>query len=303
MDVHFLQSTPWQLFQEALGRQTFRDAGDGWEFLAILELSAGFKRLYCPYGPVVSSEHALTQALGALQDLAKRHGVTFIRLQPTGSDVSRENLRARGLKPVQFSQPSHTWLLDLAESKEDILANMKQNTRNICRNYQKKGLVYETTADPAAITYLTSLLHQTAEKNRITVHGDEYFRKQAETLLPIGAASLHLMKYENEVIAAALVYEGGTTSYYAHAASSFEHRRLNAATALLGEIIFDAKQKGKATFDFYGIAPSDEPSHKWAGFTAFKKSFGGYERVYSDTYELPVRPFAYRWYSLLRTLR
>lgn len=303
MRVHFLQSTPWQLFQEALGRQTFRDSGNDWEFLAILELSAGFKRLYCPYGPVAASDQALEQAINALKDLAERHGASFIRLQPTGFEISREKLRAYGLKPVSFSQPSHTWLLDLTESKDDILAHMKQNTRNICRNYQKKGLVYESTSDPAAITHLTSLLHQTAEKNRITVHDDAYFQKQADTLLPIGAASIHLMKYEDEVVAAALVYEDDRTSYYAHAASSFEHRRLNAATALLGEIIFDAKQKGKTSFDFYGIAPTDDPSHKWAGFTAFKKSFGGHEQTYSDTYELSVRPLAYWWYSVLRKLR
>lgn len=303
MQVHFLQSSAWETFQSALGRQTFRRTGTDWEFLAVSEASAGFKRLYCPYGPVVSSEQALGQALAALQELARQEHATFVRLQPTGTNISRENLRKHGLKQVAFSQPSHTWMLDLTQSEETILSHMKQNTRNICRNYRKKGLVYEQSSDPKDIAYLTSLLQQTANMNRITVHSDAYFTKQAEALVPIGAASLHLMKYQSEVIACALVYEDQTTSYYAHAASSFEHRKLNAATALLGEIIFDAKRKGKTLFDFYGIAPTDDSSHKWAGFTSFKKSFGGYERHYSDTYELPVRKASYSLYSLLRKLR
>ena len=303
MDIHFLQSPAWQAFQEALGRRTFSTGGDGWHYLAILEESGGFKRLYCPYGPVASSDESLAEALASLKALAKDNGATFLRVQPTGADFSREQLSHHHLHPIDFSQPSHTWLLDLQEDTDTLLANMKQNNRNIYRNYAKKGLVYETSQNPADIDHLTSLLHHTAEKNRISVHSDSYFQTQAEALLPLDAASLHFMKYDDAIIAAALVYEDATTSYYAHAASSFEHRNLNAATALLGEIIFDAKRKGKRYFDFYGIAPTDDPKHRWAGFNAFKKSFGGFERTYSDTYELPVRPLAYLAYSLLRKLR
>ena len=39
----------------------------------------------------------------------------------------------------------------------------------------------------------------------------------------------------------------------------------------------DAKEKGLKHVDLWGVAPEDQPDHKWAGFTAFKKSFGGRE--------------------------
>lgn len=303
MHVHFLQSPAWEAFQKAQGRQTYAVSGEGWQYLAILESSSGFKRLYCPYGPVVTSIDALVEALQSLKDLAKQTGVTFLRVQPTGVMISREDCATLELQPITFSQPSHTWLLNLRADQDTLLANMKQNNRNIYRNYSKKGLSYEQSTYPEDMHYLSSLLEVTAQNNHITVHTPAYLALQAKTLIPLGAATIHLMRYEGNVIAAALVYEDDLTSYYAHAASSFEHRNLNAATALLAEIIFDAQRKGKKTFDFYGIAPTDDPSHRWAGFSAFKKSFGGYEMTYNDTYELPVRPLAYRAYSLLRKLR
>ncbi len=303
MNIHFLQSKAWQTFQEAEGKRTFRKEGDGWQFLAILEESSGFKRLYCPYGPVAASPEALVQALAALRQLANENSVTFLRLQPTGASFSDQELSTLGLKPVHYSQPSHTWRLSLTDPEDVILANMKQNNRNIYRNYRKKGLVYERSTNPDDITRLTSLLHGTASHNKISVHPDSYFEVQTASLIPIGAASLHFITFENDTIAAALVYEDETTNYYAHAASSFEHRNLNAATALLGEIIFDAKKSGKKLFDFYGIAPTDDPNHRWAGFTAFKKSFGGYEVTYPETHELPIRHLPYLVYKLLKRLK
>ncbi len=303
MDVHFLQSKAWQTFQEAEGKTTFLEETSDWHFLAILEESAGFKRLYCPYGPVATDASALSAALARLRQLAKEHSVVFLRVQPTGAIFSSEELSRLDLRPVRYSQPSHTWHLNLTDSEEAILAGMKQNNRNIYRNYHKKGLTYYKSSEPAEIRHLTSLLHGTAAKNHITIHPDSYLEAQANALVPIGAASLHFMRLESKVIAAALVYEGETTNYYAHAASSFEHRNLNAATALLGEIIFDAKHQGKKIFDLYGIAPNDDPQHRWAGFTAFKKSFGGYEVTYPETHELPIKPLAYLAYKLLQKLR
>lgn len=302
MDVHFHQSKAWQVFQESLGRRTFMRDGEGWHYLAILESSLGFKRLYCPYGPVATSVEAFENALASLRVLAREQQAAFLRIQPTGIAYSREYFKASKFKQIDFSQPSHTWLLDITPSTEELLAHMKQNNRNIYRNYAKKGLSYHQSSDPSDIHYLSILLAETAKHNRITVHSPDYFAAQAKALMPIEAARLHLIRHESGVIAAALAYEDNTTAYYAHAASSFEHRKLGAATALLAEMIFDAKARGKQRFDFYGISPSDRPNPRWAGFTAFKKSFGGYEKTYSETYEVPLRRMAYFAYNTLRLL-
>lgn len=304
MKTHFLQSDAWERFQQSLGRQTFRDRGEGWEYLAILEPARfGLSRLYCPYGPTADSPTALETALASLKTLGAKLGVVYLRLQPVGASLAAAATSPH-LHPVTYSQPAHTWVIDLKQSEATLLQAMKPNTRNIYRNYHKKGLVHIISHDPQDITHLTTLLHEVADHNSIAVHSDAYFKAQAETLLPPGDAVLHLMTDPSDtVVAAALVYLNATTAYYAHAAASHAQRKLNPSTALLAEIIMDAKTQGKAYCDLYGVTDSDDPQHKWAGFTRFKQSFGGYQVDYNQTFEYGLKPTRYAALSAARRLR
>ncbi len=299
----FLQSPAWQAFQQALGRTTYTDSGDDWSYLAVKESGTLNTRLYAPYGPVAESPEAFARAIASLETVGRQERATFLRIEPT-SGVTAEQLRAHGWRPVTYQQlqPAHTQLIDLSQSRDDLLAQMSQNSRNITRNYHKKGVTIRTSRDPEDITVLTSLLSRVAGRNHITVHSDQYFRTQAETLFPLGAATLYIAELEGTPIAAALVYDSSDTRTYAHAAADDAHRKLSAGTALVGQMILDAKDAGLKEFDLYGIAPSDDPAHPWAGFTRFKKSFGGREVTYPGAWDLPLRPLAYWLYRAYQTV-
>lgn len=303
--MHFLQSTAWEAFHQNLGNSTFRRGNEEWSYLAILEESSRVKRLYLPYGPQASSERTLGTALDSLHALAKSQDVTFIRIQPLGIDISEEMIKKYDLRKINYSQPSLTWRLDLTQTEKDLVANMKQNNRNIYRNYQKKGMTHFRSTDPADIPNLLKLLHEMKEHNEISIHSDKYLTTQITTLLTNEAASLHFIRLDEDdsIIAGALIYEGDDINYYAHAASSFEHRKLNPATALLAEAIMDAKHQGKSTFDFFGVTDSDNPNHHWAGFTKFKKSFGGYQYFLGKTYDIPVKKIPYQTYIIARKVK
>lgn len=300
---HFLQSSAWQSFHQALGHTVLTDSGDDWSYLAIVEQAHGIKRLYCPYGPTAISESGLTAALAALKSVARDQGAAYIRLQPLGLIISDDIRHQHNLSVITYSQPSETWTIDLTNSQDELLAAMKQNTRNVVRNYHKKGLTYRTSQDPSEISHLLRLLHGVATHNQISIHSDDYLTTQATSLLSTGSAQLHFIEYQSAVIAAALTYQDDTTVYYAHAAADHEYRKTGASTALVGEILLGAKANGKTTFDLFGVTTSDDPNHRWAGFTRFKQSFGGQLQTLSQTYELPVRSLLYRFYSLLRKLR
>lgn len=289
-NVHFLQSAAWQTFQESLGHRVFHRSGEGWEYRAILEPARlGMSRLYCPYGPTANSRHALRTALDSLRALARSQNAAFVRIQPLGASFTEQDMKRCGAQRIPYSQPSHTWRIDVSRPADEIIADMKQNNRNLYRTHEKKGMSYRKSSDPDEISILTTLLHGVAAHNQISVHSDEYFQQQTQSLLPIGAASLHFMSYEDAVIAAALVYEDTHATYYGHAAADHEYRKLGASTALLARIIIDAHESGKQLCDLFGITDSEDPSHRWAGFTRFKKSFGGYEHMLSETYEYPIK--------------
>ena len=53
------------------------------------------------------------------------------------------------MKPIAYSQPVTTRVVDLSLSLNDILAAVSQSKRSVIRNYQKKGLVYRMSKNPA----------------------------------------------------------------------------------------------------------------------------------------------------------
>lgn len=301
MNEHFLQSEAWEKFQHALGNVTVRREGEGWSYLAIVEHGAGLTRLYCPYGPTVRSKEALDSALSSLRDEAAKRGAAYLRVQPQGLLLDPQDTKQRHMQPIAYSQPVATRVIDLSPSLEELLSLVSQSKRSVIRNYQKKGLVYHMSKNPADVERLLPLIHDIAERNRISVHGDDYIRKQAQALLPEDA-SLHFIELDGEAISGAFLFEDETTCYYAHAGTAAKHYKLQANTALMGELLAYAKNKGKQRFDLYGIAPTDDENHPWAGVTSFKAGFGGEIVAYNQTYDVPLRRVLYTAYSLLRSL-
>jgi putative femAB family protein len=108
---------------------------------------------------------------------------------------------------------------------------------------------------------------------------------------------------DGEIIATSLFFDYQGTRFYMQSAANLDFKHLPATVALLSHAIFTAKEDGLKTLDFWGIAPEDaDASHPWYGFTEFKKSFGGYEKIYAGTFDYLIDPRKYHLYSLLRKI-
>jgi lipid II:glycine glycyltransferase (peptidoglycan interpeptide bridge formation enzyme) len=303
---HFLQSTHWAAFQEALGRQVFYAAAEGWQALAIVEESRAARRLYCPYGPVAKNSRALGEALEALRTLAAQHRAVFVRVEPqTGAQTAEpQQLRKLGLRPaLKDIQPKVTWVQDLTKTPEQLLAEFTATKRNLYNNYHTKGLAMRQSRRPEDVPAFVKLMQGMATHNGITVHSEHYYRTMAAVLLPRGAAALYLTEHEGNIVAAALAFDTPVTRYYAYAAADAALRKLSPATPLLAQMLLDAQVAGQKEFDFMGVAPPDAPkNHSWAGLSQFKQDFGGKYKHYAGTWELPVKPLQYAAYRAAYTL-
>jgi lipid II:glycine glycyltransferase (peptidoglycan interpeptide bridge formation enzyme) len=302
---YFLQTRQWADFQRSLGRTVHEQSGPGWSFLAIQEKNPAGKVLYAPYGPVAASLEAFDAALAALTELARQCGAVFLRVEPVsagfGATDAAAVLRSRGLRPAPANQqPELSWIVDLDRDFKDVLADMKPVNRNLYRNIHKKDVTFRTSQDPEDIRVLLNFLHMTAHRNGFKPQSDEYLSQVARSLMPAGAATLFIAERHGGPIAAALAYDSADTRTYAHAALDDAHRKLSAGIPLLVTLMADAKEKGLKYVDLWGVAPADQPDHQWAGFTAFKKSFGGREIAYPGTWDLPVRKLRYGAYQLAR---
>lgn len=295
----FTQSSHWAAVQAAKGRQVFYASDNGWQCMAILEVGKGASRIYAPYGPHITDERALKPALNALKRLAIRCHVPFVRCEPTGI-VKSTHFSSMGLvAAARDVQPRYTWVKQLTQPHDELLAEMTSTNRNLYRTAANKGLTFRTSHDVRDLPIFLDMIHEVSRLTGMRPHSDKEFTTIAETLLPRNAAAIYIAEHQGKPVASALVYDSPIIRYYAHAASYSAARKLHPGSPLLSTMIFDAAKNGQQYFDFFGVAPPQSTGHKWEGFTKFKQSFGGEYKVFNGTWELPVSAFGYKKYRML----
>ncbi|MCD4705038.1 peptidoglycan bridge formation glycyltransferase FemA/FemB family protein, partial [bacterium] len=267
----------------------------------------GMTYLYCPRGPVIREnlspelkEQILKIILKGIRDIciqtSKRKEI-FSRFEPHFNMSSLENCQK-----VKDLQPAHTLLLDLNKSEDQLLTEMHQKTRYNVKLARRKGVLIEKVDNYLeAIDIFEKLMNKTSARDKFISHSKKYYEKILKTMPK--NASLWLAKYNNVVLSANLVINFGDTVTYLHGASSSENRNVMAPHLLQWEQIKWAQNNGFQIYDFWGIAKSDDVNDKWAGFTRFKKGFGGFKKEYSGTFDLVYDQRIYKLYKLVRKLK
>ncbi|MEK7143873.1 MAG: peptidoglycan bridge formation glycyltransferase FemA/FemB family protein, partial [Patescibacteria group bacterium] len=68
------------------------------------------------------------------------------------------------------------------------------------------------------------------------------------------------------------------------------------------EAIKEAKNRGCRFYNFWGIAPENNPKHPWAGLTLFKKGFGGFSEEYIPAHDFVIK-YSYWFVCLIEKIR
>lgn len=295
---HFLQSRAWARFQEALGRQVLWCRTEDWSWLGVLQPGRVGSYLYSPYGPTV--RQGFERAAESLAKAGKQHGAWFVRLEPD-SRIAADQLKAAGGIHVGQMQPQRTMVVDLRQEESILRSKLSSGHRNAINAAGRRGLSFGTSIDPTDIDQFLAMLPAASARSGIMPHPGNYYRTMTKTLMPLGACRLWTVTHEDSPIASAISFEYQGTRYYAHAASYPDKaRELQAAAPLVWHMLMAAKADGFHRFDLNGIAPTDDPSHPWAGFTRFKTAFGGEVVNRAGTWEIPLRPFRHKLYRVAK---
>ena len=298
MEIPITQSKEWEKLQQDLKETSFFKQAENYQYLAIKKSVPLGSYLYLPYGPVADTKEGIKLALKDLSDLAKAENAIFIRVEPTNPDYV--NSLPRNSKKSHDLNPKETWMLDLEGSDEEFKSRLPSRLVRYYKNREKNGITIETSKDPDDIRHLLSLQKSLAKKKNISTFSENYLK--TELMQPF--ATLYLVKQDGNLLAAGLVFDHGETRYNLQGAQTDEGRKLHATGILTIQLINDAREKGLKKFDFWGIAPEGAPkNHPWAGFTNFKKTFGGYEVDHAGTYDIVLSSTKYKSYQLLRKIR
>ena len=317
-----LQSAAWQEFQSALGRTAHRFHDADWQTLVVEEHTAVGPLWYAPYGPVLEHPSLLPQALAALREAARDHGISWLRVEPQcpprigsafADTVRRQNataaslcagLRSLGARPAPRDiQPAFTRWVDLTRAPESILKDMTGTNRNLWRRHRDKGITLASSHRVEAAEEVVELLHRTAGRNGFTAQSGDYLRTAARSLGPTENCTAYTSTVDGTVVSALLTYDSPTTRIFAHSGMDAGVRKLRPNQPLIAQAMLDAAEQGIAVADLFGIAPPNDPNHPWTGFSAFKRSFGGADVALGGTWDVPVSLPRYGAYRVLRTAR
>ena len=266
------------------------------------------KHLAIPYGPVLAEDapdKALDELIQALKEHAKRHGCSFIRLSPFWSK-EHSSIRGSISSPLHLLA-EHIWYLDLQKhTEEEILKNMRQNTRNLIRRARKEGVTIERSTDPQRdLSTFIELHEETRKRHSFTPYTNAFFEAQVKHFSERNECTLYKAIYEGAVIAASIhMHAFGETSYH-HGASTHKFSKIPASYLLQWTAIQDAIARGDHRYSFWGIAPEGVRKHPFAGVTTFKRGFGGQLLELAHCMDVPVKPTYYgtRAFETLRKWR
>lgn len=163
----------------------------------------------------------------------------------------------------------NTWVLDITPEPQEILMGMRKQTRYSVRKSLEAGLTLEITKDAKATIVLYDLQKDTVERHGFVGFSKRHFQSELASFGADDQAALFICKKKKEPIAAALIVFYGECAYYHYSGSSTKHLHLPSSYFLQWHIIQEAKKRGCKYYNFWGIAPDDNPKHRFAGVTTF----------------------------------
>jgi len=188
----------------------------------------------------------------------------------------------------------HTFTLNLAFTKEELLSHMKSKTRyNIGLATRKGVVVRDTTEEPKSLEEFFDLYRQTSTRQRYFGRNRDYMKTLWDELGGT-MARIYTAYYQGMPLSSYMIFYFKQGAYYVYGGSSAQHKEVMASNLLMWEAILDAKKRGCTEFDMWGALPlQHNPHNPWAGFHRFKEGFGGRHRTFIPALDMVLDPFKY----------
>jgi lipid II:glycine glycyltransferase (peptidoglycan interpeptide bridge formation enzyme) len=292
----FLHSWAWGQLQQQIGETVqylgFFDGDTQVGAALLLTVHARRGQHYlCPHGPLFTEERFIEEGITTLITYAKEQAAgSALRLAPLLTTTAEHTtLLARlGFRPAPLHVHTElTWMLDLTPAPEELLQGMRKTTRHAIRRATDKGVTAAILSPEEIVARFYPLYETTKARHRFVPFSRRFLETQVRVFSPANVFGV-VAQYEGRDVAAAILIHYGDTVFYHHGASLQLPGNVPAAHLLQWTAIQEAKRRGATHYNFWGIAPENQPEHPFAGITVFKKGFGGYAIDYMHAQDLPL---------------
>lgn len=248
--------------------------------------------LHIRHGPIVEdgNKKIWEAFLSYLKILGKKEHAMFIRISPLVEPCQEEFFKHFGFlsSAIHAMDAERCLVLDLKETDDALLTNMRKTTRYEIRRAEKLGVKVQMSENINDVETFLSLYKKTSSRHGFVEHHG--LKEEFSVFKKNSNAVLFFAWYEDMCIASALVLFVGGQAIYHHGASIPSSS--GASNLLQWRAIQEAKKRGMKLYNFWGIAPEGKAHHPWNGLTLFKKGFGGKIIEYLHAMDLPLSP----WY-------
>jgi lipid II:glycine glycyltransferase (peptidoglycan interpeptide bridge formation enzyme) len=305
-EANFLQSYNWGLFQQKLGKKffslgIFKQQQQIGAALVIKEEAKRGDYLTIAAGPLLNwTDDAIEPTfyffVSELKKLAIQEKCHFVRIRPQA--IASEKIvtlfKKQGLRPAPMHLTADLTLqLDLSLSDDELLKQMRKNTRYSIRKAQKEGIITKVVTDPEFMDTFHQHQLYLAEKHQFVPFTKEFLQKQYQTFLADDQVAFVNSYLGEELLASAFVIFYNQRAVYHYGISTPKNKHLPGSYATQWAAIAEAKKRGCQIYNLWGIAAADKPQHRFAGVSIFKRGFGGKEVSYLPAYDLPIT--GYYW--------
>ena len=315
-EANFLQSPAWGKMNELIGHKviieynltdedgTVSEAPKFWCLMVVKNAKRG-RYLEVPGGPLLDwgNTEAKKAVFAKIRAIAKREKCVFVRLRPQVRAGAADVLGGLGLRRAPMHlHAEHTVILDLKKSEDELLAEMRRQTRYEVRRATKLGIKVSWQNDAETFREFQQIQSETAKRQHFVPPDLTTLLAEREAFAE--NARLYIAEtVDGERIAYGLILIEGAEAEYFEAASTELNYKLPGAYALQWQVIRDLKALGIQRYNLWGIAPPGQKQHRYAGVTTFKTGFGGEVVEFVPAQDLVIKKFRYLFNLAVETLR
>ena len=307
-EANFLQSPNYGKMNEILGDKVVEeDFGEKGRALMIVRNAKRGRYLEIPCGPLLdySDKKSVTSAFKKIAEIAKKEKCVFVRVRPQliNTPENLQLLANLGLKksPMHLAA-EHTVIIDLDKSEDELLADMRRQTRYEVRRAAKQGITVEKMQGEEIFKEFHKVQAETAKRQGFVPPNLKTLMAEREAFG--NNIAIYVAKTsDGKPIAYGMIIKDGKEGDYYEAASTDLNRKMPGAYALLWQVMKDLKVEGYERFNLWGIAPAGQPNHRYAGVTTFKTGFGGEVVEYVPAHDLVITKSKYLKNWIVETVR
>ena len=242
-----------------------------------------------------------------MKQQAKKLKCTFVRVRPQLQNTPENAKIFQQLgfrKAPMYLSVEFAGVLNLENSEEEILKNMRQRLRRALRKAEKNQIAIEKTSDPKAIHDFYQIELQTAKRHDFYAFSEDFLTKQFAAFAKNDEAVLYIAKLNGEILAENFMIFYGNEASYHYGVSSELGTKYSGAPLLHMEAMRDARKRGIKRYNFWGIVDENDTKHRFYGVSVFKRGFGVEELKYLEARDLVLDKISYYTKTLpIETLR